>query len=271
LVPEARCVRDSNFHLNKWYMDCVGADGHAVILYAATLRWGPLRLNFGATIVAINGVISERATMRVFRPPRLNGGLLEWRYDRLGVEGSWRSIDPAVRSVLLRDPHGDVGWFCEIPRGEARIKLGDGREVRGLGYAERLELTLRPWRLPIEQLRWGRVLTPENSVVWIQWLGPEPRLLIAHNGRQVAGRDVTDDGVMWEGGSVELCESEVLRRGKLGETVLARAPVRWITPRAVRGMSECKWLSRGRVRLDAGGGGEGWAIHEVVGFGGGGT
>jgi hypothetical protein len=141
--------------------------------------------------------------------------------------------------------------------------------IEGLGYVERMDLTLRPWRLPIRDLRWGRFLSDGIGVVWIEWRGPRPLTLLSVNGTAVDGAHLGDDAVAWPGGLLEMEPGAVLREGALGTTALARVPLgRLLAPHSMRETYECKRLRRGRLVGADGRMETGWAIDEVVHFGG---
>ena len=66
----------------------------------------------------------------------------------------------------------------------------------GTGYAERLELSIRPWRLPIRELRWGRFVSEGASMAWIDWQGADPTEVIRALGYEPGKEespDVTED------------------------------------------------------------------------------
>jgi hypothetical protein len=257
------------FRLTKWYLDCVAADGTAVVAYWARLAWGVVRLRYAATLICRAGRTREAATLRAGREPGPGPGGLAWRCGPLGVAGDWRALDPPVRRTLLASGDGDVEWHCLLPRARARVALPGGVVVEGLGYVERLDLTLRPWRLPVRELRWGRFLAENAGAVWIEWRGPRPLGLLCVNGSEVGGAEVGDAGLAWPGGRLELEPGAVLRDGALGATALARVPLlAWLAPRAVRQTHERKWLRRGRLVGDDRQVETGWAIDEVVRFGG---
>ena len=65
----------------------------------------------------------------------------------------------------------------------------------GLGYAERLVLTIPPWKLPIETLRWGRFLSPSDWIVWIDWQGEHPQTIVYRNGARVAVDELGDEQI----------------------------------------------------------------------------
>jgi hypothetical protein len=259
------------FQLNKWYMDCVAPDGTAVIAYWAWVKWGLLRLRYAAVLVCRNGKVSEASTLFAGKEPHLSGGGLSWQCPRLKVEGRWQPTDQPVSSTLLTSDRGNVVWHCHLPRASARVILG-GIAMEGLGYAERLDMTLRPWHLPIQELCWGRFLSSGAGVVWIEWRGPHPLTLLTVNGTIQSEGTVGDRKAAWTTGRLELESGLILRDGQLGTTALARVPlVKYLIPRSVRDVHECKWLRRGSIMMDDGKVETGWAIDEIVRFGGHGT
>lgn len=256
------------FRLSKWYMDCVGPDGSAVVGYWARLQWGLLRLRYAATLVKHAESVSEAATLRPGGQPRRDSDGLAWRCGPLHVRGHWRALDPPVRQRLLASDHGNVDWLCQMPRARARVIFDDGALVEGLGYVELLEMTLRPWQLPFRELRWGRFLSARASVVWIEWRGSGALVIVCVNGEQKDAGQLSDAAVTWRGGRLELQTGSVLRDGTLGVTALAAIPLlNLVAPGAVREIHECKRVRRGRLfgdnQVE-----DGWALDEVVRFGG---
>jgi hypothetical protein len=254
--------------MRKWYADCVAADGTAVVAYWARLSWGTLRLRYAATLVRRAGATRDAATLRAGREPRPMSEGITWRCGRLGFEGHWHGLDPSIGRTLLDSGEGHVAWSCLLPRARGRVVLADGAAVEGLGYVERLDLTVPPWRLPIRELRWGRFLADGAGVVWIEWRGPRPLALVVVNGSEVDGAEIGDDAVAWRAGRLELEPGSVLREGALGMTALARVPpVLWLALRAALEIHESKRLGRGRMVGDDGRAVIGWAIDELVRFG----
>jgi|SRR5437588_3507654 len=84
--------------------------------------------------------------------------------------------------MVRRLREGAIEWHCVHPRARTTVDLGDGVVIQGLGYVERLEMTVAPWNLPLEGLRWGRFLSDSGSVVWIDWQGEYVRKIVLENG-----------------------------------------------------------------------------------------
>ncbi len=173
-ASEEPVLRGLGFRLRKWYVDCVASDGTAFIGYAARVGLGPLPISYQATLwYASDGQVTSAFTMLPTASPGLSGTELSWENRRLGVRGHWRGGTQGPRRVLLDEPDVRVEWRCHLPKCEA-VVASEAGSIQGLGYAEELLLTGSPSNLPIRALRWGRFLSEESSLVWIEWRGPRP-------------------------------------------------------------------------------------------------
>ncbi|HYK89116.1 MAG TPA: hypothetical protein VE398_10120 [Acidobacteriota bacterium] len=252
------------FYLVKWYLDCVGEHGEALIAYWAELRWHRLALSYASVMLFADGNLRDRSTLHTGQAPKLGRDLVEWSCDALDAHGFWKaSTEPSIGRVLYRRKKGVLQWHCLQPLAEASVRCGK-QEVSGSGYTECLTSTLAPWRLPIEELRWGRAHFPGHSVVWIDWTGPEPMRLVLVDARESVGTQVTDTLVSTPTTTVTLSGQRVLRRGPVGGSSLGSIPgVGKAISRTGLLIDEQKWLSS--AMLEEGGMTlHGSAIHEVV-------
>ena len=157
-------------------------------------------------------------------------------------------------------------WQCVAPRADAVIELPDG-VIRGVGYAEVLELSVAPWQLPIRELLWGRATCAETSLVWIRWIGDAPMQVVLRNGVVETASIVEDDVVaLADGTRIEMTERAAIREESLAPTLKPLRAIAALLPRSFTSAVERKWRSRGTVysgdrRID-----EGWVIHERVTF-----
>jgi hypothetical protein len=260
------------FRLSKWYMDCVTDAGAMFVAYAARLDWGVLSLRYGATLVHAgegDGEARSESTLIGVHEPTCTEGAIEWGCERLRVEGRWASEAPPVRVTVFESAEGKVAWTCHQPRARVRASLS-GARLEGLGYAEHVELTLPPWSLPIDELRWGRFIGRDRSLVWVDWRGPHEKRVVALDGVLLDDVRVEDHGVSGEGGRVALSieETRVLRHGRLGAKALAGL-VSGLEERGIRlplrilQVDERKALGRGVLRANGRTDG-GATVHEVV-------
>ena len=250
--------------LDKWYLDLVTDEGLTVISYAATARVAGLRVGYSAELVAPRGQrASERWRWRS-EPPRRESDGLSWRCPGLSVHGLWRGQAPAISVRLLDCAAGGIQWRVVQPRAAAAIRLDDGRTFRGTGYVERLRLTLPPWRLPFDELRWGRFHGETSTLVWIDWRGGMRRQWAYLDGHPVEEISIDDRHVHAGGARLDLTASAILRDAPL-LNVLGRwrTAGRLMAPSQARS-HETKWLSRGELRRADGRTDHGWGIHEVV-------
>jgi hypothetical protein len=254
------------FRLSKWYLDCVADNGDAAVLYWASLRWGLLRLHYGATLLGLrDGDPTHRYTLRRGPPPTWVGNdELHWSSPRLHADGTWKRSVDGIERTLLYGPRGSIHWDCVCPCADATVRIGD-RTVTGLGYAEHLTMTVKPWQLPFNELQWGRFLCTTDVLIWIAWRGTSPATWVFLNGEERRSAEITATAVTvpQDAVALRLDAGQVLRAGRLATTALrSLRAVALLVPRW-RVAHEEKRISRATL---AGGSGSptGWAVHEVV-------
>lgn len=260
----AGVTRSPAFELVKWYLDVAADDGALAIAYVSELRWRGLALRAASLLVARPGAggVAERSTLRAGSDVALDPEGVRLRCRALRLDGRWDGAPAREPLELWAGAGGDVRWECLLPSAPARLS-GPGFEVAGTGYAERLRLTVPPWRLPLRRLRWGRFAAPGSSLVWIDWQGPHRVRLALHDGRRLALDAADEEGVSAGRGRVRLALSapSPLRAGALGDGPLRRLAS--VLPRALLSVDERKWRSRGRLTT-AEDELEGWVVNELV-------
>ena len=255
------------FQLNKWYLDLISPDGIAVICYSARLRWGPLRLRYSSILLAIPGAKPEEASsIRQVERPRLADGIVHWRSDTLDVSGEWRRRQPPIRATLRRDHTGAIRWSCRLPLADAEVQWGN-RRFSGLGYVESLGMTMPPTQLPFRMLRWGRHLSSEHSLVWIDWSGSAPGQWVWLDGVLQRSASFAADGSMRlpEGRWLQLHDSRDIRNATLLPSLLTAVPA--VASRAAGALGtlhEHKMVSRSSLHDGQRPSDSGWTIHEIV-------
>lgn len=253
----------SRFSMTKLYFDCVSEEGDAAIVYCADVSWRGVRLSVGSVLESGKGQApSTRTALGQYKVSDATGA---WALEhaRLGVRGRWRSLSPTFAQTLYEEAGGFVRWECLAPAAQVELEIG-GRVLRGTGYAECLNLTIPPWRLPMRQLRWGRFVSARHSLAWIDWEGPHSVRLALLDGCRRDLVSVTESAVTAEGAELRMDAGVILRDGRLGDTVLPGLPaLARLFPSSLFSVRETKWLSRARMEA-ADGESDGWAIHELV-------
>ncbi|HLO40131.1 MAG TPA: hypothetical protein VK176_03845 [Phycisphaerales bacterium] len=259
------------FSLAKWYLDCTTDQGEAWILYAARLSLGPLHIAYSSVIHAGPQIpVTQIRSLGVHADPVLagpagsvHGASIE--LPALGVSGRWEAMQAArgISAGLYESPEGAVVWNAHLPCARADLTI-KGQRITGIGYVELLKMTIPPWKLPINTLRWGRLITDNHHAVWIHWAGPHPRADLWIDGRRHSIIECTDLSMSWSGGRIRLLPRATIRRGALGPGVLDSIPVlRNLVPPRIRAAHEHKWLSQGVLELP-GIVESGTSIHETV-------
>ncbi|PWB70033.1 hypothetical protein C3F09_09635 [candidate division GN15 bacterium] len=258
----------NSFRLVKWYLDCVSERGDFIIGYSALLQLGLLKFPLIGQLSRIDGKMENSASLSRRSEPRPESGGLHWHCPGLEIDGIWKPHSSPVRRTLFNEPAGSVVWDCLQPSSEVTVTGRNRCEIRGLGYAERMEVTIAPWKLGLRTLQWGRFVSLFDSVIWILWDGDRDLTMILHNGSEVPDGKIGTDSVSLEHNCrLSLTGSQVIRQGQINESVLSSIPmVRALLPNWLQSIDEQKWLCRGVLTRADGTVSDGWVIHERVAF-----
>lgn len=257
------------FSLQKYYVDLVTAGGQYFIGYSALLTLGAAKIHYGATLhdPAITGIVTG-PVLSACDSPVIDDSDLIWRAPTLGFEGRWRRLAAAESLALHETESGIVEWNCHQPAARAELTTESGVAYDGLGYAEFLNLTIPPWLLGLRTLFWGRFVSEQHSIVWIEWRGDHALNVLICNGRKIAGAHISENEIICDDFKLTLKNETTIRLGSIGKTFISKipsalrsAPIEFLSGR------EEKFLSRGRLTFADGSGDTGWVIHERVAWG----
>ena len=268
--PRARQATSAHrFALTKWYLDCVDEDGTAFIGYSARLSYRGTGVSYASTLLRdASGLVLTRTSLRRSAPPLTTGSAVSWVHGPLAVAGTWHAAAPPVSRTLFARHGGTVAWNCVQPLSRVRVQPGSHRLISGLGYAESLEITIPPWQLPFDRLRWGHFMADGGALVWIQWQGERDATWVFFDGAETAPATVDDGRVKGRELDLRLDQGCVLREGSLGSMALGRGTVlARLLPVSILRTFEQKWLSRAVLQRGASPPVAGWAIHETVTLG----
>lgn len=243
-------------------MDCVTDGGDAVILYCADLRWRGLHTFYSSILMAGELSAVSSASMARFRLS-VAKRQITLEHPRLKISGEWKTEAAAFERTVYEDTSGTVVWNCLQPHATVHVRVRE-REFAGLGYAECLTVTLPPWQLPLSLLRWGRFVSQEESLAWVDWRGPYSTSFAVHNSVERETVSVSDSEVVVRDATLRMDDSLPLRAGRVEKTILPGAPTLGkLLPRSLFNIEEHKWRSRGTLCTKERSS-EGWVIHEVV-------
>jgi hypothetical protein len=265
-VKSTDLSKKSSFLLTKWYLDCVAESGDAAVVYVANLRWNKLSMHYASLLTLLGDRVHSASSLRKGSFPQLDRDTTTLSLGHLGIEGVWRALRAPVQRTVFESQHGSVVWRCHQPMARVDLILQGKTRMTGLGYVECLTLSVLPWKLPLEELHWGRFLSEQDALVWIDWRGPHQWRTVLHNGEEREVQSMTESEMISAGPGMrlDLDRAMVLRSGQLGETVFAGiSRLATLLPHTMLSVDECKWRSRG-VLQTGNAATSGWAIHEVV-------
>jgi hypothetical protein len=271
-MPQSdQVVRTSGnkFSLEKYYADLVTAEGEYFIGYSALLSWATIKINYRATLhhPSLSGV-SAGPSLSAGNSPVADDHSVTWRSPKLGFDGQWQQLASSERQVLHETEEGAVQWECLQPSARVQLTTASGATYRGLGYVELLTMTIPPWRLGLQTLLWGRFVSENHSVVWVEWQGKYNLILLICDGRKAMNPQISDFIVRCDEFELSLEHVETIRDDSIEKTLVSKIPsILRVAPFEFLGGKEQKIVSRGRLTFPDGSEHSGWVIHERVTWG----
>lgn len=256
----------TGFHLEKMYFDSIDDEGNCFIVYWASLRFSLIKFTYSGLIFsnAQDTTLEKSSLRRIPRPEVADA--LHFDNPALKIKGSWQRQDTPVSLTLYSDHRGrSLTWNCHHPKAQTVIAY-QGRTFQGWGYAETLKLPVKPWQLPIDELRWGRFLSENATITWIHWQGKHPVNQLIYNGAIYEDAVFEDERVVFDRGSAVLHfqETSVVRTGKLSG-VLAKMPwLKIIFNSRILNTVEMKYKARSSFARNSTEAATGWSLFEVV-------
>ena len=264
----------TDFHLSKWFLDFVDEEGCAMIFYSAKLRWHGWTVSY-VSWLRFDPVTGVRLKTRFsnVREPQVEGNLVKWNDPKFGVSGTWESLAEIIQTRIIDSEHGYIDWKCYQPASMVELKIGDNL-FKGRGYAEQLILTILPWKIPMNELRWGRFGSEGINIVWIELMKENNLQWIWLNGEKIEKCTLGDDHLTFPEKDLVLnldqgvvLESEKKISSVVGKLIRYIPGINSFIPIHFLMADETKWLSKGVLlyaesKIKA----NGIAIHEMVNF-----
>lgn len=262
-----------NFHLSKWFLDFVGENGDAMIFYSAKLKWYGWTATYTSWLRydVVSGV-SLKSRFRDIQIPQIKDDRITWSDSKFDVSGTWSSKSKMIQARLFESKDGFLDWNCYQPSSKVQLKINDTL-LEGNGYAEQLILTAPPWKIPMDELRWGRFGSSENNMVWIELREKVTQQWLWLNGEKIENCTIEDDQIVLNdlNLALNLDRGVVLESEKKIFSVVEKL-MRYIPgfnkvmPLNFLMADEFKWLSKGQLQSHGKISGSGMAIHELVNF-----
>ncbi len=246
------------FELKKWYFDCITKEGDVVICYAAKLKYGIINFNYGSLIIKERKKEIFQKQSFFFGELNNNTETLEWKNNSLNFCGKWFGGRKGRMVKLFNSKDGSIEWQPLRYNAEVLIKYS-GKTIKGLGYAEKLYLTIPPWKLPFDQLIWGRFIgdNKKDFVVWIDWKGKLNKNWIWTNKGFSQGIIKNREVIMNNGKLILNNFNKIRCDNVLNSLLKGFSLLVKIFPKKLQRLEENKYLSRGELAIDR---------HKIRGF-----
>jgi hypothetical protein len=254
------------FQLKKSYLDLTDKEGNCFIVYQAEIRSFLLKLTYSGLISCGSGTTASELSSIRRNHVLTEGRTIALSNNGLNLAGRWGPSLCNKRAFAWYEPGtGRLEWSCHHPKAATMIRL-NGKSFRGYGYAETITMNFKPSRLPLSELRWGRFLSRDNVVIWIEWKGRQPLNLVFHNECEHHDAMISENGLSFGNNEFRLrfTDPVSVRSGKL-ESVVRHIPVlRLLFRKSILNSVEKKFksptiLEKNNMVLDSG-----WSLYETV-------
>lgn len=261
------------FQLSKWFLDYIGQDGETMIFYSARLHWYFASVDYTSCLqYRLSEGVKSKYRFSWAQMPQVEGNRINWADKEFGISGSWEARADKIETRIFESDEGYLDWKCYQPASNVHLQTTSGTK-EGRGYAEQLILTVPPWKIPMDELRWGRFNSDAHHLVWIELKEKEIHQWLWLNGEKLNDVQIGDDKICIAQKQLVLSldQSVILESEKKISSVVEQI-VRYIPgfnklmPLNFLMADEKKWLSNALLKSDGMPIAQNFAIHELVNF-----
>lgn len=266
-------IHRNRFFLEKWFLDFVTEEGEVFIFYAAKLRWHHITVPY-KSMLSLSSTTGKKHKARYYHVlfPEMRDKNISWKDSSFKMTGSWLANTIPVQAKLFESAEGGLQWNCLQPSSFVKAKINK-REYDGLGYAEQLILTVEPWKIPMDVLRWGRFVAKEDCLVWIEIKSGADKQWVWYNGEKMDQAVISDELIELPSknirlvlNNIRLIEAEKKMNNVIKKLLRFMPGFHRSVPANFLLADEYKWISRGSLYKEGLLENEGWVIHERVDF-----
>lgn len=179
------------FWLKKYYFDGIDESGNTFILYYAVLRLFGIKIPYSSYLICTESQSVQRSIISRSVVGKNNTSFFN---KKLKISANWLPLTNSLSKVLLQNKTKNIDWKCCIPKGKFTFEWED-LKFSGLGYCEVLKMNFGVWKLPITTLKWGRFLSENHSLIWIEWIGKHPLKIVFWNGKPIENVQISETGL----------------------------------------------------------------------------
>jgi hypothetical protein len=214
------------------------------------------------------GHTTEKSTLKRTSKPK-TGVTIKFNNRFLKTDVTFKRIDDPIFRQLFKDSKNNaLAYDCHHPKALTKI-IYDGRTYEGFGYSETLLSGIKPWNLPIGELRWGRFLSDSYTLIWIYWKGKYPLNKMFFNDREYNDAVFENESVVFDNGTYRLSfsDTQVIRQGKLAGLFSKMRLLKMFINHRILNALEIKYraktvLSKNSIDLSTD-----WSLFEIVTWG----
>ncbi|MDP4175314.1 MAG: hypothetical protein Q8933_15170 [Bacteroidota bacterium] len=259
---------ESSFLLSKWYVDLIDPQGNLFIIYIGRLKFGRLNIYYSSLLRKIpHEKSSDIYTLKKYEAPQINEKTFFWKSKDLGVELNFLQAGNSAKKNIIEIPEGFIKWHCIHTKSIGELVVNGKECFKGLGYVERLDMTIKPWKLPFNELRWGRYISDKNSIVWIDIRGEFNYSMLLNDKAECDDPLFYDDRITFANtkNALQFYAPEDIRKGEIISSTFSKIKmINKFIPSGLLKIYEDKSVAKADLLQSNDLIDTGWALYEVV-------
>lgn len=254
------------FNFEKIYFDCVDNSGNCFIIYWAKLQYFFIKIQYSGLIFSdFENITIEKSSFKKINKPSIKNNLC-FNNNQIEISGSWEKKDESINLLLYKDAwEKELLWNCHHPSAITEIKYKN-KTYNGYGYSETLLLPIKPWNLPINELRWGRFLSANYTIIWLNWKGKYPLNILFCNGIRYEDAFFENESIYFDNRKyfINFNRIFVLRERKLSKILSKMSFLKILFNNRILNTKEIKYKAKTTLYNNLNIISEGWSIYEIV-------
>lgn len=249
------------FYLKKHYYDGIDKQGNVFIIYSAELMLWGVKIPYSSILFhSKNSQQFEKRSLSKLK--QIDRSV---HHPRLPFSAYWIPHLPEIKVALIHNSTQYVNWSCHTPKAHFHITF-QGKEYQGIGYAETLEMNFLPWKLAVSELYWGRFLSENHSVIWIEWRGKQAFKQLIWNGKTFSDFEIKEEGISLpsENMFLRFQMSIALKNEPIGNVITQVPLLKYFLPKRFLQTQHMKWKSEVKLLVNQHVRESGYALYEKV-------
>lgn len=236
-------IKQHPFTFESWYFDCIDETTNDVFIgYTVKFRWKFISMRYHGYVLSKKDVQTERNSFS--KPARVNviTPILSISSKLYDFSGTWEERGSSFTENIFENEKGSVHLECFQPRSDVNIRLKNDI-IAGTGFCKRIKLNIKPWQMPLKELKWGRCHTDSETYIWVYAKGDPAINLMLLNNKQYKITSITPATVCTEDFSLNFDKLRIVQNSRIENMISKSLSLKTVLPPKAKKIHTLKFYS----------------------------